>query len=53
MGANSRAGLAGVERVVRDRINAAHMAGGVTIVDPDATYIDVDVRIGADPWSAP
>ena len=24
------------------------MANGVTIVDPDTTYIDVDVTIGAD-----
>ena len=47
-GVNSRGGLAAVERVVRDRINAAHMDNGVTIVDPDATYIDVDVRIGRD-----
>lgn len=48
MGVNSRAGLAAVERVVRARINDAHMANGVTIVDPAATYIDVDVRIEPD-----
>jgi bifunctional UDP-N-acetylglucosamine pyrophosphorylase/glucosamine-1-phosphate N-acetyltransferase len=48
MGVNSRAGLAAVEAVVRGRINAGHMAGGVTLVDPGATYIDVDVEIGAD-----
>jgi len=47
-GANSRGGLAAVERVIRGRINARHMAGGVTIVDPSATYIDVDVKIGRD-----
>ena len=46
MGVNSRAGLAAVERVVRGRINARHMERGVTIVDPNATYIDVDVIIG-------
>jgi len=46
MGVNSRAGLAAVERVVRGRINAKHMEHGVTIVDPNATYIDVDVVIG-------
>ena len=34
MGANSRAGLAAVERVVRDRINARHMANGVTLRGP-------------------
>ena len=47
-GVNSRGGLAAVERVVRDRINATHMENGVTIVDPNATYIDVDVTIGRD-----
>ncbi|MEW6059879.1 MAG: bifunctional UDP-N-acetylglucosamine diphosphorylase/glucosamine-1-phosphate N-acetyltransferase GlmU [Actinomycetota bacterium] len=48
MGVNSRGGLAAVERVLRERINAKHMEAGVTLVDPSATYIDVDVRIGAD-----
>ncbi|HJR96751.1 MAG TPA: bifunctional UDP-N-acetylglucosamine diphosphorylase/glucosamine-1-phosphate N-acetyltransferase GlmU [Actinomycetota bacterium] len=48
MGLNSRAGLAAVEAVVRGRINAGHMANGVTLVDPGATYIDVDVEIGPD-----
>ena len=48
MGLNSRAGLAAVEAVVRERVNARHMADGVTLVDPGATYIDVDVKIGAD-----
>lgn len=48
MGVNSRAGLAGLERLVRDRVNARHMSNGVTLVDPGATYIDVDVEIGAD-----
>jgi bifunctional UDP-N-acetylglucosamine pyrophosphorylase / glucosamine-1-phosphate N-acetyltransferase len=47
-GVNSRGGLAAVERVVRARINEAHMANGVTIVDPAATYIDVDVEVGRD-----
>ena len=48
MGVNSRTGLAGLEALMRDRINAAHMANGVTIVDPATTYIDVDVSIGSD-----
>ncbi len=47
-GVNSRDGLAAVERVIRSRINAKHLANGVTIVDPNATYIDVDVTIGRD-----
>ena len=48
MGVNSRTGLAGLEALMRDRINAAHMANGVTIVDPATTYIDIDVSIGPD-----
>lgn len=48
MGINSRGGLAATARVLRHRINARHMAKGVTIVDPDTTYIDADVRIGRD-----
>jgi len=48
MGANSRASLARLDALVRTRINAAHMANGVTIVDPAATYIDADVRIARD-----
>lgn len=48
LGANSREGFAGLARLVRSRINAAHMANGVTLVDPDTTYIDADVRVGRD-----
>jgi bifunctional UDP-N-acetylglucosamine pyrophosphorylase/glucosamine-1-phosphate N-acetyltransferase len=48
LGLNSRGGLAAVERVIRDRVNARHLANGVTLVDPATTYIDVDVRIGQD-----
>jgi bifunctional UDP-N-acetylglucosamine pyrophosphorylase/glucosamine-1-phosphate N-acetyltransferase len=48
MGINSRDGLAAVERVVRARINAGHMANGVTITDPATTYIDVGVTIRPD-----
>ena len=47
IGANSRGGLAAVERLIRGRINGPH-ANGVTIVDPNTTYVDVDVRVGAD-----
>jgi bifunctional UDP-N-acetylglucosamine pyrophosphorylase/glucosamine-1-phosphate N-acetyltransferase len=48
LGLNSRDGLADVTHVVRRRINERHLANGVTLVDPSATYIDVDVRIGKD-----
>ena len=48
MGINSRADLARSTRILRERINATHLANGVTLIDPETTYIDVDVRIGAD-----
>ena len=53
MGLNSRNGLAAVTRVVRERINAMHMANGVTLLDPDTTYIDVGVTIGAETTIGP
>ncbi|MDP9326651.1 MAG: bifunctional UDP-N-acetylglucosamine diphosphorylase/glucosamine-1-phosphate N-acetyltransferase GlmU [Actinomycetota bacterium] len=48
IGANSRAGLASLEAVLRARINAAHMDAGVTLLDPATTYIDAGVKIGSD-----
>jgi bifunctional UDP-N-acetylglucosamine pyrophosphorylase/glucosamine-1-phosphate N-acetyltransferase len=48
LGANTRAGLASLQALVRGRTNEQHMAAGVSLLDPDATYIDVDVRIGRD-----
>jgi bifunctional UDP-N-acetylglucosamine pyrophosphorylase/glucosamine-1-phosphate N-acetyltransferase len=48
LGANTRAGLAALQALIRRRTNERHMAAGVTLLDPDATYIDVDVRIGRD-----
>jgi len=32
---------------MRERINAAHIQSGVILIDPHATYIDAEVRIGA------
>jgi bifunctional UDP-N-acetylglucosamine pyrophosphorylase/glucosamine-1-phosphate N-acetyltransferase len=48
MGINSRADLAKAVRAVRARINARHLANGVTLIDPETTYVDVDVEIGPD-----
>jgi bifunctional UDP-N-acetylglucosamine pyrophosphorylase / glucosamine-1-phosphate N-acetyltransferase len=48
VGVNSRAELARATAVVRRRINEALMAGGVTLIDPDRTYVDIGVRVGAD-----
>lgn len=48
MGINSRLDLAAVGRVMQDRIQAALMSEGVTIVDPDNTWIEANVSIGRD-----
>ena len=45
---NTRAQLAEVESIFRDRINHYHMANGVTMINPDHTYIGTDVIIGRD-----
>jgi bifunctional UDP-N-acetylglucosamine pyrophosphorylase/glucosamine-1-phosphate N-acetyltransferase len=47
-GINSRIDLAAVSRIVRDTKNTEVMAAGVTLQDPDTTYIDRDVVIGPD-----
>ena len=48
LGANTRAGVAALEALLRRRVNHAHMVAGVRLIDPDATYIDVEVKIGRD-----
>jgi bifunctional UDP-N-acetylglucosamine pyrophosphorylase / glucosamine-1-phosphate N-acetyltransferase len=48
LGVNDRVALAEVRRLAQQAINAEHMRAGVSIVDPAATVIDVDVEIGAD-----
>jgi bifunctional UDP-N-acetylglucosamine pyrophosphorylase/glucosamine-1-phosphate N-acetyltransferase len=48
VGVNSRLDLAMVSRVMEDRIQLAHMEEGVTIVDPDNTWIEAGATIGAD-----
>lgn len=48
LGVNDRIALATAENVMRKRINASHMVNGVTFTNPDATYIDIDVEIGAE-----
>lgn len=47
-GINSRAELASVSRSLRLQKNVELMAAGVTIEDPQTTYIDFDVEIGPD-----
>ena len=47
-GVNTRAELAAAAAALRDRINEAHMAAGVSIVDPASTWIEPDVELEAD-----
>jgi len=47
-GVNDRVQLAQVRRALNDRLLETWMRAGVTIIDPGATWIDVDVTIGQD-----
>lgn len=48
MGINDRVELARAERVMRERILNDLMLAGVTIIDPDTTFIDSGVEVGQD-----
>jgi bifunctional UDP-N-acetylglucosamine pyrophosphorylase/glucosamine-1-phosphate N-acetyltransferase len=48
LGVNSRLQLAGAEKILRRRKLEELMDSGVTIMDPDSTFIDAAVQIGAD-----
>ncbi|NRD77468.1 bifunctional UDP-N-acetylglucosamine diphosphorylase/glucosamine-1-phosphate N-acetyltransferase GlmU [Bacillus sp. BRMEA1] len=48
LGVNDRVALAEAEKIMRKRINEIHMRNGVTIIDPDHTYIETEVEIGQD-----
>jgi bifunctional UDP-N-acetylglucosamine pyrophosphorylase / glucosamine-1-phosphate N-acetyltransferase len=48
LGVNDRSSLARVRKHAQRAIHERHMSAGVDIVDPDATVIDVGVRIGQD-----
>jgi len=47
-GINDRLGLAQAEKLMRGIILEDHMRNGVTVIDPDSTYIEADVEIGPD-----
>jgi bifunctional UDP-N-acetylglucosamine pyrophosphorylase/glucosamine-1-phosphate N-acetyltransferase len=47
-GVNDRAQLAVAEAELRDRINERWMRRGVTMWDPERTYVDADVRLEPD-----
>jgi bifunctional UDP-N-acetylglucosamine pyrophosphorylase/glucosamine-1-phosphate N-acetyltransferase len=48
LGINTRQELAGIDHFLRNQKCEALMAEGVTIVDPESTFIDLDVEIGPD-----
>jgi bifunctional UDP-N-acetylglucosamine pyrophosphorylase/glucosamine-1-phosphate N-acetyltransferase len=48
MGVNDRAQLAEASRILRRRINYDLMCSGVSLVDPEHTYVDHGVSIGPD-----
>jgi bifunctional UDP-N-acetylglucosamine pyrophosphorylase/glucosamine-1-phosphate N-acetyltransferase len=47
-GVNDRAQLAAAEAVLRQRINERWLRRGVTMLDPDRTYVDASVRLSSD-----
>lgn len=48
LGAGTRQELVEVEKAFRRRANRHWLANGITLIDPDNTYIDPDVVIGRD-----
>jgi bifunctional UDP-N-acetylglucosamine pyrophosphorylase/glucosamine-1-phosphate N-acetyltransferase len=48
IGINTRVHLAQAEKALRQRINREWMERGVTMIDPDCTYIEHSVQIGTD-----
>jgi bifunctional UDP-N-acetylglucosamine pyrophosphorylase/glucosamine-1-phosphate N-acetyltransferase len=48
LGINSRIGLSKANRIMQLRLNEELMKNGVSIIDPQATFIDYGVKIGKD-----
>ncbi len=48
LGVNSRAELAVAERIAQDRMRAAAMAEGATLIDPTSVHFSWDTRLGRD-----
>ncbi|WLR41924.1 bifunctional UDP-N-acetylglucosamine diphosphorylase/glucosamine-1-phosphate N-acetyltransferase GlmU [Bacillus carboniphilus] len=48
LGVNDRVALSQAEKYMKDRINRKHMKNGVTIIDPNQTYISDSVEVGKD-----
>lgn len=53
LGVNDRVQLAEAAKIIRKRINTGLMFSGVSIEDPDSTYIGPEVEIGQDTVIAP
>jgi bifunctional UDP-N-acetylglucosamine pyrophosphorylase/glucosamine-1-phosphate N-acetyltransferase len=53
LGINDRRALARARALAQEQILERHMLAGVTIVDPPATAVDVEVEIGQDSVVAP
>jgi len=48
MGINTRVELAKANQAMKKKIAEQHMLDGVTLIDPETTYIDREVKIGRD-----
>jgi bifunctional UDP-N-acetylglucosamine pyrophosphorylase / glucosamine-1-phosphate N-acetyltransferase len=48
LGINDRVALSQAEQIMKLRINQHHMKNGVTIIDPNQTYISSEAEIGQD-----
>jgi len=48
LGVNDRVALAEAEKIMKKRINKFHMQNGVSIIDPENTYIEASVTIKED-----
>jgi len=48
IGINDKVALAEASKIMQRRINEAHLRNGVTILDPENTYISAEVSIEAD-----
>ena len=48
MGVNDRGQLSQARRLLRDRILERHQLAGVTVIDPQTTWVDVDVLLEPD-----
>lgn len=48
LGVNDRWQLSQCAKLLRDQILKKHAMNGVTIIDPDTTYVEADVEIGVD-----